>query len=493
MQKPILDRRDFLRLSGIGISLPLLTGLSAPDVEPLSAAREQAEQFVAGGVPSLSVAVIHRGRPVWVEALGWADRERRVSARATTPYAIASASKPFTGTAVAQLIAAGRVSLDEPIEGYLDGISIKSSGSSPVTVRQTLQHQSGIPRHWRNFFVGQGEPPPFVAVAEAYAFTTAAQGKRYLYSNTNYGLIAAVVEAVSGTSFHHYLRERIFDPLALSTASSLTAHFGNWRAATPYEEDGSPIPPYVVDEEGARDLVMSAFDLARFGLAHLDGRLGQVSGLMLKERAALNANGIGRASYGLGWIIEEDSPAALFSYGHTGEGPGAASNLTVVPGEELVVATIANQQGPAAYMLSEMIVDAMSPQFASRRKAHPFQEAAADDETLRTLAGRWVGELNTPSGMHRVSATLSPDAASEVTVGEQQSALTHLTVRDGVLTGRAGIRVPAHDAQQWPHQARLSLQLSGKHLDGTLAAYANRGKIAHDQFWLSYPLRLKRA
>lgn len=238
---------------------------------------------------------------------------------------------------------------------------------------------------------------------------------------------------------------------------------------------------------------MSAFDLARFGLAHLDGRLGQVSRLMLDDRAALNANGVGRASYGLGWIIEEDSPAALFSYGHTGEGPGAASSLTIVPGEELVVATIANQQGPAAYMLNEMIVDAISPQFAARRKAHPFEAAAADEEALRALAGRWEGQLETPGGVHPVSTTLNPRAASEMSVGEDRSTLTHLSVRDGVLTGRAGVGVPAHDAQRWPHQTRLSLQLSGEHLDGTLAAYANRGKIPHDQFWLSYPLRLQRA
>ena len=296
--------------------------------------------------------------------------------RATTPYAIASASKPFTGMAVAQLIAAGHVSLDEPIARYLDGITIKSRDSAPVTVRQTLQHRTGIPRHWRNFFVGHGEPPPFSEVAKNHAFTTAAHGKRYLYTNTNYGLLAAAVEAVSGRPFHDYLQETIFRPLALTTASSLKAHFGNWRAAIPYEEDGTPIPPYLVDEDGARDLVMSAFDLARFGLAHLDGRLGQVSRLMLDDRSALDPNGVGRAAYGLGWIIEEDSPAALFSYGHTGEGPGAASSLTTVPGEELVVATIANQQGPAAYMLNEMIVDAISPRFAARRKAHPLKGGA---------------------------------------------------------------------------------------------------------------------
>jgi hypothetical protein len=55
-------------------------------------------------------------------------------------------------------------------------------------------------------------------------------------------------------------------------------------------------------------------------------------------------------------------------------------------------------------------------------------------------------------------------------------------MRGGVLTRRVGLGVPAADAQRWPHYARLSLDLSGADLDGTLAAFSNRGKIPHDRF-----------
>ena len=309
----------------------------------------------------------------------------------------------------------------------------------------------------------------------------------------NYGLLAAVVETVAGRPFHQFLNEIIFQPLAITTAKPLEAHFPNWHAAVPYEEDGTPIPPYLVDETGARDLVMTAFDLARVGLANLSRRLGQVSQLMLRHRAPLSPSGASKASYGLGWVVEEDSPAALFSYGHTGEGPGAAASLTIVPGEELVVATIANQQGAPAYMLNEMIVDAMSPQFAARRKAHPFVSAPADEEALQSLAGRWEGRLESSSGVHLVWIEIDPSTRSALSIGQQKSPITHLVVRDGVLTGRAEVTLPVPDARSWPHQSRLSVELRANELDGTIAAYANRGKVAHDQFWLSYPLRLHRA
>ena len=485
------DRRDFLLVSGAACSLPLLTAFKSAD-DRLAPVRDAARKHVKNDVPSLSLAVIHRGRPIWVEAFGWADRERRIPARTTTPYAIASASKPFTGLAVAQLVQAGLIRLDDPIENYLAGITINSRNGAAVTVRQALQHRSGIGRHWRNFFAGQEPPPSFAMVARGHAFTTAAQGKRYLYSNINYGLLAAAVAEVTGQAFHEHLRQAILHPLALTSAGSLNSHFGKWTAAIPYEEDGKAIPPYRVDEAGARDLVMSAFDLAQFGLAHADGRLGVASALMVDERMPLNMSAVGKAAYGLGWIVEEDTPAALFSYGHTGEGPGAASSLAIVPDEQLVVATIANQQGPAAYMLNEMIVDAMSERFAARRKAHPFQNAARNDEALRELAGRWEGAMETAAGSKRVSITLAPDAASKLVLDELEAELGNVAFREGVLTGGAALRVPAPDAQRWPHQARLALEESNGQLDGTLAAYASRDTIAHEQFWLSYPLRLQR-
>lgn len=392
--------------------------------------------------------------------------------------------------AVAGLIADGRISLEHPVDRYLDGVTISGQGASSVTVGQALQHQSGIPRHWRNFFAGQGRPPPFAEVARDHAFTTAAKGKRYLYSNMNYGLLAAMVERVTGQPFYDYLDDVIFRPLGLKTATPLESHVDDWGAAIPYEADGTAIPPYLVDETGARDLVMTAFDLARFGLAHLDGRLGEIGRSMLHHRAPIGGSGMSKAAYGLGWVIEEDSPAALFSYGHTGEGPGAAASLTIVPVEELVVATIANQQGPPAYALNEMIVDAMSPTFAARRTAHPFAPQPADENALRALAGRWEGELKAASGFHRVQMTIDVGSPSELFVGRLRSPLTHLDVRNGVLTGRADVSVPMKDAERWPHQSRLTLERRGDQLTGTIAAYANRGRLPHDQFWLSYPLEL---
>ncbi len=309
----------------------------------------------------------------------------------------------------------------------------------------------------------------------------------------NYGLLAETIERTSG-GFHRYLRRNIFQPAGLASAGFLNDHFEDWEAAVPYEDDGRPIPPYLVDEMGARDMVMTATDLARFGVAHLEGRFGEAARLMLSERAPIGSNGLARASYGLGWVVEEDTPAALFSYGHTGEGPGGASSLTIVPEERLVVATIANAQGPPAYVLNESIVDAISEKFATRRLAHPFQEPVSNDNATQAFAGSWAGQVRLPSGWHPVALKLGSPADCMISLGsgDGKSELTQVKVSADFLTARATMTLPAEDALQWPHHVRLSLERVGDGLDGSIGAYAQRGSIPHDQFWLSYRLRLHR-
>lgn len=492
-----LHRRAFLAIAGAALAAPSLAGARRSARDALDAPRRLALDAVRSrAVPSLAIAVLRNGRPLWVESFGWADRERRVRATAGTRYAIASATKPFTATAIAMLCESGRIGLHDPILDYLQGLDIAPDPAfARVTVAEVLQHRSGIPRHWRNHFQGQGAPPPFEEVARAHAFTTAAHRNRYLYSNLNYGLLARAIEQVTGRNYHDHLARTLLGPLGLASATSLGALADAWSAARPYEEDGSPIPPYLVDEQGARDLAMTASDLARFGLAHLSGGRAFDPGagrLMLSERSPIPEEGAARVYYGLGWMIDEDSPAALFSFGHTGEGPGAASSLTIVPRERLVVATIANAQGPPAYRINEAIVDTLSPEFASRRRAHPFRQSKPEPGAIAGFGGDWSGRIETPEGP--IPARLSIAGAGSASFALADGAaggLTQLSVDRGVLSARSTARLPGAEARLWPHSLRLHLERTDAGLDGTVAAYASRGPIAHDQFWLSYKARLR--
>lgn len=484
-------RRHMLLAGLAGACAPRLSGLAGdlpPALEPL---RQQALQFTtSGAAPSLSVAVIQRGVPIWVEAFGWADRERQIPASVSTPYAIASASKPFTATAIAALAAAGAIDLSQPIQRYVSGAATARLDPS-TSVRELLQHRSGIPRHWRNHFRGQAAPAAFAEVARVHAFTTPARGARYLYSNMNYGLLASALEIFAGRTLHQHLHDTIFRPLGLTSATFLQTQFDAWSAAVPYEEDGTPIQPYLADETGARDLIMTALDLAKFGAAHAGSAIG-VTNSMLSDKSDLAIEGVGRSSYGLGWMIEEESPAALFNYGHTGEGPGAASSLTIVPAENLVVATIANAQGPPAYRLNSAIIEALSPAFAALRRAHPFQEEALAPGDHTPFIGEWTGKITLSQDEPEVQLDIASAEQARIVLNGQTQTLTRVVLSGGILSARATFQLPSPETEQWPHQLRLSLELKNGGLEGVVAAYAARDPAPHDQFWLSHRISLIR-
>lgn len=488
------DRRQFLGLAGASLALPSLAHSRNAPPAALAVPRQMAIDAVRSrAAPSVSVAVYKNGQRLWVEAFGWADREQFVEATPATIYAIASATKPFTATAMALLCGQRQIGLGEPIGRYLPGLDAEVSH---IPFAQLLQHRSGIPRHWRNTFTGQGEPADFDQVVRTHAFTTPARSSRYLYSNLNYGLLARAMERITGARYFDHLRRSLLVPLGLSSVTSLQIIAGHWIAARPYEEDGSLIPDYRVDEQGARDLAMTASDLARFGQAHLaPGRaFAETTGTMLSERSPIPEEGVGRVYYGLGWMIEDDSPAALFNFGHTGEGPGAASSLTVIPSEQLVVATVANAQGPPAYRINAAVVDALSPAFAARRRAHPFQQREPQPGSLAAFTGTWLGAVDTSEGAIPLRLAITgPDSATFALGDASASPLAGVSVDQDMLSARANAKLPGAETNPWPHSLRLSLERTGAGLEGTLAAYASREPLAHDQFWLSFRTRLRRS
>jgi CubicO group peptidase (beta-lactamase class C family) len=136
-------------------------------------------------------------------------------------FNLGSASKMFTAVAVAQLVDAGKVSLDDPIRNHVDGLT---PGAGAVTVRQLLTHSSGL----GNFFTPDNLPAleaarslsdlkPLV-VRERPEFPP---GSRVQYSNSGFLLLGLMIEHVSGESYEDYLQRHIFAPSGMTASSTL--------------------------------------------------------------------------------------------------------------------------------------------------------------------------------------------------------------------------------------------------------------------------------
>ena len=157
----------------------------------------------------------------------------RIASRARPPsehtiYPIGSLSKQITAAAVMKLVEQGRIQLDEPLATYLPAYR-PTSGQMP-TVRQLLLQTSGIPT-WDDLpdlqDIDSGNADRFTrarmidVLAKAPALYPA--GEWWSYSNSNYFLLAAAIEHVTGMSHDRYLAEIFFAPLGLGSTGGCTS------------------------------------------------------------------------------------------------------------------------------------------------------------------------------------------------------------------------------------------------------------------------------
>jgi CubicO group peptidase (beta-lactamase class C family) len=170
-----------------------------------------------------SILIASQGKVLLNEGYGMANYELSVPNAPRTKFHIASISKTFTAAAILILEQRGLLSVDGPLIKYLPDYP----GGDKITIHHLLVHTSGIPNI--NNFPGYGNwsrfPQTPASLIEKFKNRPLSfpPGTRYDYSNSNYNLLAAIIEKVSGRSYGDFLEEAIFDPLDMRD----TAHDGD--------------------------------------------------------------------------------------------------------------------------------------------------------------------------------------------------------------------------------------------------------------------------
>jgi D-alanyl-D-alanine carboxypeptidase len=169
-------------------------------------------------VPGIQYLVVSPDRAVFEYAGGWADIAGRRPMRATTTMMAYSMSKTITAAAVLQLVDAGRIGLDDPIERYLD-----SHPYGPgLTVRGLLSHTAGLPNpiplgwvHTPADHAPFDERSALASVLRDRGRLKSAPGTKYAYSNIGYWLLGPIVERASGQAFTRYVTEHVLQRLGI--------------------------------------------------------------------------------------------------------------------------------------------------------------------------------------------------------------------------------------------------------------------------------------
>jgi CubicO group peptidase (beta-lactamase class C family) len=262
----------------------------------------------ADHIPGLALAIVKGDQIVYLKGYGRADQSGRL-VTPQTPFIIGSITKTFTALAVMQLVEAGEVELDAPVQRYLPWFRVADpEASAQITVRMLIEQTSGLPQlptfvtwTWPN------DPDVLERHVRLMANTNLVfpPGGGFAYSNANYVTQGVIVQAVTGGSYEDYIRQHIFAPLDMqhSHVSQKTAMQDGMAMGYRWWF-GYPVPatlPYKRSNLPAGFAISSAEDMAHYLIAQLNGGRYQDVSVLSPQGISLMQAEPPPGAYGLGW------------------------------------------------------------------------------------------------------------------------------------------------------------------------------------------------
>lgn len=344
--------------------------------------------------PGAAVVVMRGGRVIYSRGRGLADVEARRAITPDTVFRLGSITKQFTAAVILQLVAEGRISLDDPISRFFPDYP---QPGATATVRQLLNHTSGIQSY-------TGIPGWMTEEHTNHAYTTAEMitqfrdlpsrtppGQAWAYNNSGYLMLGGIIEQVTGKPWHQVVVERIARPLGLTSIAYGESVSGSPAMAHGYTiTEGRAAPArriHMSVPHAAGGLVGTVGDLAKWAQALHHGRV--VSPALYQQMIAPTRLPDGSTvPYGYG--ITPDTLRGRPAIGHNGGIFGFSTDSLYVPGDDLFVAVFANSDEPVTHpslVLKRIAALAVGDPYPK------FTTAAVDPAAIEPLLGVYrVGE-----------------------------------------------------------------------------------------------------
>ena len=341
-----------LALLGLAALLPPGTAaLAATDAGELAA---QISELVTATYkpdePGAAMIVVRQGEVLHREAVGMANLELGAPLEPDMVFRLGSITKQFTGAAIALLEDEGKLSVGDPITRFLPDYP---THGHEITIAHLLAHTSGIRSYtgipgWMESRIKSdmtleelidgfaGEPMDF------------APGARFLYNNSGYVLLGAIIEEASGRTYEEFLTERIFEPLGMKSS-----YYGSHSRVIPRRAAGYDGTPgdyrnaqylSMTQPHAAGALVSTVDDLATWNAALFGGKLlgAEAVGRMTTPFELNDGTSTG---YGYGLGIGELRGRRMISHG--GGIFGFSTYALHLPEEEIFVAVLSNNTADA--------------------------------------------------------------------------------------------------------------------------------------------------
>jgi CubicO group peptidase (beta-lactamase class C family) len=436
-----------------------------PDIE---AAVE--DEVKAQKLPSVAVGVVIDGELAYSKGFGFADLKKQNKPDADTLYRIGSITKSFTALALLSLRDEGALNLDDALARWIPEagkVVYPTRDSPPITLRQMLNHTSGLPRD-SDFDFEHDTTEAQVLSSVSKTTLTFAPGVRFMYSNLGYVLLGLTVGRAAHTSVRDAVKKRILAPLGMTSTAYDIEDVDLNRLATPYQR--GPNGPELAEHwkvgatAGAGALFSSVRDMARYVAMQLDAypprsapdkgpikrssireahSSAQPTGLHV-ELAVAPAKGeslvaASAESYGYGWSAAQ-SCDFNDRVGHSGGMAGYVSDVTFFRDRGVGVVVLTNTAPANTDAIVRRIVAAL------RRSGGMSARSPALSASFDAAVKKLLGVYNTWDEAAYRGATRPPRDPREKEELEGYKKL------HGTCTGYAPIEIVG------PHVARLALQ-----------------------------------
>ncbi len=323
--------------------------------------------------PGCALGVIKDGKLIYTRGYGMADLEHNVPLTAQSVFYIASTSKQFTAANIALLARKGTLSLDDDIRKYLPELP---PYEGTITVRHLVHHISGLRDYLELTLMRGGSFEDYIDNNDAIELIARQKalnykpGEKYLYSNSNYVLLAEIVKRASGKSLREFAMENIFQPLGMNHT-----HWDDDRSMIVKNRVVSygvgKITPWQhfiknINAVGDGNLLTTIEDLAKWDQNFYDNKVGGAGFTeYLLTRGKLNNGEVLAYAFGLG----RDEYRGLKIISHAGGFLGFRTQLIRFPEQKFSVICLCNAGTINPVNLSEKVADIfLADQFKAETK-----------------------------------------------------------------------------------------------------------------------------
>ena len=288
------------------------------------------------------------GEIVWSKAVGMANSETKARFTIETPTRIASIAKPMTAIAIMQLVEAGKLDLDKPIQTYLPDYPEKKEGIQ--TTRHYLNHTSGTD-HYKNGKEADNMKH-YKSLKDAVEVfkdrkLVGNPGEVYNYTSYGYVVLGRIIESVSGLSYGEFMHQNIWEPAGMTNTgiepleepkADRTECYSKGKKGFKLEARTD-----VSDRIPGGGLYSTVTDVLKFGMAVLENKLIKPETL----RQMLDAKSLKKEgnAYVFGWYHYGENQNYGEVFGHSGGQIGCSAQLLILPEIESVTFATSNTSG----------------------------------------------------------------------------------------------------------------------------------------------------